>query len=222
MPPASIIREFPFEIDERAVLRHQGYKPSSPVSDTVKELLAGSIDRASQFARPQGIWKIERIEEIGKEFVSISGGLEIHSEQVARLLKGCIELVLFAVTIGPETEDEAARLMEEGDGAESLMLDCVASEAVEGCANHVNKLVQDNAHRRGLHLTPRFSPGYGDWTVEHQSELFEALDPGRIGIKLTDSSMMIPRKSVSAIVGLGPIDAIRTGASPCKGCVTTQ
>lgn len=208
MTQSRIIRDFPFEIDERSVLRHQGYRKSSPVADRVKGMFTEAVSRARELAQPRGIWKIEK-----------TGDCPIFlSKQVERLLRGCVEVVLFAVTAGSAIEAEVSRLMEEGEMAEAVMLDSIASEVAEGCAIYLNKLVRSDAHRRSLHLTPRFSPGFGDWPLERQRDLFVALDPSHIGIKLTESCVMIPRKSISALLGLGPIDAIRTGASPCREC----
>lgn len=212
-----IIREFPFEIDRRSVLRHQGYKPSSKVSDRVTEMLDEAEARAMELARPAAVWTTKPIKEISSYRVVI-GNLTIVSRQIVKVMRGCVEAALFAVTVGPAIEKEAARLIETGDMAEGVMLDSVASEAVEGCADHVNLVIQHEAHRRGLHLTPRYSPGYGDWTVDHQPELFAEFDAAKAGIHLTESCMMIPRKSISAVLGLGPIGDIRTGASPCKKC----
>ena len=176
----------------------------------MKGLLKDTIAISRELARPQGIWRLEKLDGCNLLF----------SKQVTRLLRGCVEVVIFAVTAGPDIEAEVSRLMEDGKMAEAVMLDSIGGEVAEGCANYLNKLVQKDAHRRALHMTPRFSPGYGDWPLERQRELFDALDPSRIGIKLNQSFVMIPRKSISAILGLGPIEAIRTGASPCKGCKT--
>lgn len=218
MPEAHIIRDFPFDIDERSVLRHQGYRKSSKVSDRVRELLDDAMKSAKTLARPQGIWLVDRIASSTEDSVKLSRGMEIRSKLLARVLRGCTEAVMFAVTVGPDVEAESARLMDEGEAAEAVMLDSAGGEAAEGCANYLNTLVQRDAHRRGLHLTPRFSPGYGDWQLENQRELFEALSPGKINITLTESCVMIPRKSISAVLGLGPLDKIRTGTSPCKQC----
>lgn len=216
-PTAKIIRNFPININERAVRRHLGYKPSSKVSDRIEEMLQEALDRAVELSKPAGIYFIDKINAHTDDEVSLVCGLKIQSKQVSRLLRNCVEMLVFAGTVGPDAETEAAGMMKE-DPAAALLLDTAAGEAAEGAVDYLHRLVQSDTHRRGLHLTPRFSPGYGDWSLEAQKDIFAYLDAGGIGINLTPSCMMIPRKSVSGIVGLGPLPGIRTGASPCKEC----
>ena len=69
-----------------------------------------------------------------------------------------------------------------------------------------------------LYLRPRFSPGYGDLKLEHQKDWFRLLDISRqIGIELTDSLLMVPTKSVTAIIGIGG-DVRPSGCTGCSGC----
>lgn len=214
-----IIRDFPFDINKRSVLRHQGYKPSSRVSDRVRVMLEEAIRKAKELAQPAGMWKEEEIRDGGSsDLVVLADGLQIKSKLVKKVMRGCSRAAIFAVTIGSQLEVEVAKLMKAGDMAEAVMLDSVGGESAEGCAEYLNKLVQKEAHRRGLHLTMRFSPGYGDWLLEGQRWLFKALTPEKIGITLTESCLMIPRKSITGIIGLGPLDEIRTAASLCKKC----
>lgn len=200
-------------------MKHLGYKPSSHVSDRVGVMLNEAIKRAKELAHPAGMWQEEKLnnDEYSGALV-LAGGLKISSKLVKRVMRGCSRVVIFAVTIGHELEAEVAKLMKAGDMAEAVMLDSVGGESAEGCAEYLNQLVQKEAHRRGLHLTMRFSPGYGDWRLEGQRELFKALTPEKIGITLTESCLMLPRKSITGIIGMGALDEIRTGASLCKKC----
>lgn len=214
-----IIKDFPFEINKKAVLRHQGYKPTSRVSERVRLMLDEAIKRANELAHPAGMWREERIViDDSLDSLTLADGFKIKSKLVKRVMRGCSRAAIFAVTIGPMLEAEVTELMKAGDMAEAVMLDSVGGESAEGCAEYLNKLVQKEAHRRGLHLTMRFSPGYGDWHLEGQRELFRALCPEKIGITLTESCLMIPRKSITGIIGLGALNEIRTGASLCKKC----
>jgi len=212
-----VIKNFPIEINRRAALRHLGYKPSSKIDDRIKNMIDTAFTRAVEMAEPRGLYFTDKIAEHTEGEVVLDCGFRIRSKQVSRLLKACVEMVVFAATIGPDAETEAAKLMDKKP-AEAVILDAAAGEATEGAVEYIHRSVQSDAHRRGLHLTPRFSPGYGDWSLEAQRELFPHLKPEKIGITLNQSCMMIPRKSVSGIVGLGPLPGIRTGASPCKEC----
>ena len=56
-----------------------------------------------------------------------------------------------------------------------------------------------------LHRTDRFSPGYGDLPLDLQPALCAALDAQRrLGLTVTDSLLLNPVKSVTAVIGLSP------------------
>ena len=57
--------------------------------------------------------------------------------------------------------------------------------------------------REGLHTKPRFSPGYGDFSLEHQRDFMRILDlENSLGLTLTGSLLLVPEKSVTAVIGL--------------------
>jgi hypothetical protein len=215
-----IIRNFPIEINRRAALRHLGYKSGSKIDDRIKTIIDQSLERAKQLAEPAGIYLIDIIVEHSADEVKLGCGIVIRSKPVSRLMRFCTKAVIFTVTVGPAAEAEAAQIMDDKP-AEAVILDSAAGEAAEGAVEYLHKTIQMHSHRANLHLTPRFSPGYADWPLEAQRDIFACLRPERIGITLTETCMMIPRKSVSGIIGLGPLPGIRTGASPCKQCAKT-
>lgn len=85
------------------------------------------------------------------------------------------------------------------------MMDAVGSETVEAAVDELHwKILQSQTEKYGLKVTPRFSPGYGDWKLTIQKELVETSGGNRIGISVTPSSLMIPRKSITAVLGFEP------------------
>jgi len=217
-PKVHVIRNFPIEINLRAVKRHIGYKPDSEMDEKIEGVFDKAVARARRLAAPRAKYLIDKISEHNDERVKLECGFEVKSAQVSRMLRNCLEAVLFAATVGPDAETEAAELM-KSKPTEGMILDAAAGEAAEGAVDYLHWSLQKDAHRRRLHLTPRFSPGYGDWPLPAQREIFACLDPSEIGIELTEACMMVPRKSVTGIFGLGPLPGIRTGGSPCRKCI---
>jgi len=91
--------------------------------------------------------------------------------------------------------------MNTDEAAQAAVLDVVASEAVEGLADAVNKMINDRASKEGYETVMRFSPGYGDWDVSDQKKIFDILEMDKLGIELTESYLMVPEKTITAIVG---------------------
>lgn len=147
-----------------------------------------------------------------------TGKLDMHSGDLAKALVGCRSAILFAATIGPMADAARERAALKSP-AKAVMLDAIGTAAVEAWCDCLCDSFKKECEGRGLAVRPRFSPGYGDLALETQGPLLALLDaPRKAGITLTNSLLMIPRKSVSAIVGVGErgCDARYMGCSTCK------
>lgn len=117
-------------------------------------------------------------------------------------------LGLFAATLGQEVGEEIAALFATGDFPLGFLLDAAASAAAENVAREVARLFLASLLDRGTIGVGRtaldYSPGYCGWHVSGQRRLFEALAPEEIGVRLNDSYLMRPLKSVSGVILVGP------------------
>ncbi|MFQ6103675.1 MAG: hypothetical protein ACE5OP_05200 [Candidatus Glassbacteria bacterium] len=120
-------------------------------------------------------------------------------------------------TIGSTLEERVRALFNEGRYLEGLALDTIGSVAVESAADQLNFHICDRGESGGLTGDRRFSPGYGSWSLEHQSLFFELLPHKDLGMTLTPSFMMVPRKSISFAVNLMKGGEIRS-SSRCSRC----
>ncbi len=120
-----------------------------------------------------------------------------HSHSLAKNLSGCDYAYIMAATAGIE----AHRLIERNSVISPLkgvMTDCIGSAAIEAFCDKINLSFENSDF-----LRPRFSPGYGDLALEYQKDIVEFLQTKKnIGMSLTESLMMVPVKSVTAIIGI--------------------
>ena len=122
---------------------------------------------------------------------------------MVKLLESCQAAAFFMVTIGQSLENKVHELTRQRDVTVGFMLDAIASETADAAADLLHrKIIRDLAISDGYQVTARFSPGYGDWPVTVQPDMLKVCDGTKIGISVTESCMMIPRKSVSAVFGL--------------------
>jgi hypothetical protein len=135
---------------------------------------------------------------------------------IAEQLRKADTLALFTATIGGKLEEWSKKLIEEGDALRGYIVDAVASEAVEGAAEWLEKKIELHVQQRSWRITNRYSPGYCGWSVAEQHKLFSLLPKGFCGVSLTASALMIPIKSISGIIGLGP--DVKRGAYQCSIC----
>ncbi|MPM42754.1 hypothetical protein SDC9_89425 [bioreactor metagenome] len=146
------------------------------------------------------------------------GELELHSADLAKALAGCHGAIVFAATVGPMADAARERAALQSP-AKAVMLDAIGTAAIEAWCNILCEEFKKECEAGGLAVRPRFSPGYGDLALHAQRPLLSLLDaPRKAGITLTGALLMTPRKSVSAIVGVGKrgCTAVHTGCPTCK------
>ncbi len=132
------------------------------------------------------------------------GFMSISSEKLKNNLNGCEKIILFAATIGTEI-DRLIKRYSTLSPAKALIFQAIGAERVEALCDLFCKEIKEDASLRGFDSKPRYSPGYGDLGIEIQKDFFGILDcPRRIGVSLSDSMLMTPSKSVTAIIGLKP------------------
>ena len=122
---------------------------------------------------------------------------------ILRQLRGSEAYALFVCTSGSEYENFQQRLKEQGDMVRVFIADALGSVIAEKCADQMEATLQENIDKLGWHHTNRFSPGYCGWHVSQQQLLFPLFEGHTCGVQLTDSSLMVPIKSVSGIIGIG-------------------
>ena len=127
---------------------------------------------------------------------------------ISRQLKGSEACALFVCTAGMEFENYQQQLKQENDMVRMFIADALGSVIAEKCADQMEITLQASIDKLGWKHTNRFSPGYCGWLVSEQQKLFpliSRLSPSFSHeiVSLTESSLMIPIKSVSGIIGLG-------------------
>ncbi len=127
-----------------------------------------------------------------------AGCLEFKSESLRKNLCECDKAYIFAATAGFESQ----RLITKNSVVSPLkgiVTDCIGSAAIEAFCDKFNSSFDGKEF-----LRPRFSPGYGDLSIEYQRDILEFLEAKKhIGLSLSDGMMMSPSKSVTAIIGIG-------------------
>lgn len=169
-------------------------------------ILEDQMDEAERLlkaaAGPRAVYKImER------------AGFSAQSLSVSKHLEGCQKVVLMAVTLGTDV-DQLLRRTQVTDMALAVIIDSGASVLIEQLADDLEEEI-----KIGPFMTPRFSPGYGDWSITEQSRMIRILDAQKqIGLNVTKDSIMIPRKSITAVIGIAD-HPVKGSLATCDKCV---
>ena len=181
-----------------------GYPPGE-VPEVALDAIQGIVERG------EGLWSAHGgcvvLPDLGVDRARrrlAAGGLSFEAgEVVCGQLSRATEVAAFLCTVGPGIGDLMSALMSSGDPFTSYVASWMGSLAVERVADRLQEALGERAAARGLRLTNRYSPGYCGWPVSDQQKLFRLLPPGFCGVRLTETSLMQPIKSVSGFIGLG-------------------
>lgn len=174
------------------VYEQMGYRNATPDEQTAAETQR-LLDEVAVFLRPRFLYTVV------SQLPAFQWGRIID-----RQLQGSEAYALFVATSGTEYEAFQQRLLKEGDMVRVFVADALGSVIAEKTADRMEETLQQSIDKLGWHRTNRFSPGYCGWHVSQQQLLFPLFGVKEpCGIQLTDSSLMVPIKSVSGIIGLG-------------------
>lgn len=187
------------------VCEQMGYGDATPDDDVMAEVRAVG-DMAAAVARPRFCYMLaDGTLDLVRDTLII-GGTELHVGRIiSRQLRGSEAFALFVATAGAEFEDLQMRLKDDDDMVRTFIADSFGSVIAERTADIMEECLQGELDGRGWRHTNRFSPGYCGWHVSEQQRLFPLFGVERpCGVRLTESSLMVPIKSVSGVIGLGP------------------
>lgn len=186
------------EWNEREILRYLGHR-GQEIPENVEELIKECERELEQMAFPRAMWKEYPLSI--HDHVLDMGFLQTKSKSLERNLRDCERVILFAATLGSRV-DVLLHRYNMIQMSKAVVMQAASVAMLETFCDEKNQELKSSYEAKGWYLRPRFSPGYGDFPLECQREIAPALEMGkRIGINLTDTLLMMPSKSVTAVIG---------------------
>ncbi len=197
-------------IDPKEVAVYLGYYSANGIDPKMIDECIEEVGKCANFKAC-----VEKVPVITHGEIDL-GFMKTCSKSLQKNLAGCDCAYILAATTGFDVQ----RLIERNSiisPIKGIVTDCVGSAAIEAFCNKINLSLENSDF-----LRPRFSPGYGDLPIECQKDITEFLNTSKnIGLSLTDSLMMTPVKSVTAIIGIGKEKNKCTGPG-CMKCSGTN
>ncbi|MCI7767485.1 MAG: methionine synthase [Oscillospiraceae bacterium] len=201
-------------IDRKEALRYLSCRDEKNIGETASAYLDECEKRLLEVITPKYLYKyFPLITENGIPVIE-DCPLPLEGKNIAAHLEGCSGVILMCGTIGSGA-DRLIRILQIEDMAKAVIADAFSGAAVEQVMNEAEKQIREDF--AGKYFTWRYSPGYGDFPIDLQKSLLAVLDaPRKIGLCASDSKMLVPVKSVTAVMGVSD-----TPLPPQKrGCVT--
>jgi hypothetical protein len=209
--------ELIYDVD--AVLRGQGAEPSvlRKRRPALVEIAEQARQASFRLLHPKVVYQDYALVGKQHEHLFLEGGRKIKSKLIAQRLANSKRLIVLLATIGEELEQHVAKIW-DANMVYALALDGAGSAAVEALANAACQYFERQAMERGWQASMPFSPGMLDWSVEDgQPQIFQLLGEAASLVQLTPSYIMVPKKSLTMLLGVGA-DLQSTG-KPCDYCM---
>lgn len=204
------------KINKNEVLKYLAFR-GSKIPDDINFFIGECIEEIKSKASARYFYKGFEIDRKNDRIFLKGSNFELLGEDISKMLENSDRCILMAATLGIEI-DNLIRYTQVRDLAKSIILDSCASSAIESVCNAISDELEEICKKKGLFTTDRFSPGYGDMPIEVQKEFVSILDAQRkIGLTVSSSGLMIPRKSVTAVVGISKVRHSRR-FSGCENC----
>lgn len=179
-----------------------------------------ALKQGSPWLKPGVVYRTLRVESFLHERVILEGGGVLHGRLIGQHLARATQVVAVVCSVGQELEDRASEALIR-EPTYGLALDGLGSAAVEALANAACRYIEEQADVQGLKTSIPLSPGMNGWPVlEGQRQIFNLLNPAEIGVLLLPSGLMLPRKSLSMVIGLG--EHIFQAGTPCEYCARRE
>lgn len=205
------------DIPRGEVLKYLGYRGQN-IDENLENQIQSCIQAVRSCAKPRLTYRIVPVQH-GKIEALVLDGSDIYT-----LLEGCTKAIVMAATLGPEAE-ALLRRTEITNMADAVIMDSAQSAAIENVCDNFESDMRIIFREENSYLTDRFSPGYGDLSLSSQSLISEFLvAEKRIGLTVTQNLIMVPRKSVTCIIGISdsPRKLLRRGCESCRASKTCQ
>jgi len=172
--------------------------------------------KATHVANPAAAQADDYVNSVALQGVKLAGcDLFFKGQTIAKHLTGCDKVLLLAATLG-DGPDKLIRLSQIDDMERAIVFDAMANVAIEQVCDQIEEAM--HLQCPDSYFTWRFSPGYGDFPIEVQSAFLTVLDaPRKIGLYATDSSLLTPGKSVTAVIGISDAELPKKKRS-CQNC----
>ncbi|MCD8109522.1 MAG: methionine synthase [Clostridiales bacterium] len=198
------------DLNYNEILMYLGHRGQDVTPDVQRQIQI-CMEEVKRYVVPRLVYSRLPVRE------GMISGFPIKGNDIREVLLPYCEAVLLAATVGARIEQVLMR-HEVTNMADAVIMDACASVAVENVCDDFEADLREQLKNENLYLTSRFSPGYGDFPIDTQMKLCEILNTSRrIGLMVTDHYLMVPRKSVTAVLGISvePQELRKCGCETC-------
>jgi len=215
-----VILDIPLSLKTGEVLRREGLGVNFKIRPRIKSLIVELLASVKQahLLEPAVAYEIHSVTGMSREQVSLEGNSVVPGSLLPSTFPEAKELAIAVGTIGPRLERQVTEYSNDGEILRGVLLDGIGSAAVDSLTQEVCRLITAEASSRGYQASSPVNPGMPGLAITEQWRLLEMVPAQEIGVSLTSAGIMIPLKSTSMVIGIGPKMKTWTRAEVCARC----
>lgn len=193
------------KIDKNEVLRHLEYN-GQYIDEKLDYIIDECIKITKEKINPRytlGVYSILKYKIDDSYKIKFKdSNISIKSKDLYKLLDGCNQCIVLSTTLGIDIEKQI-KINSYSNLTKSIIIDACATTAIEEFCDILQSNIEDKLRKEGKYITNRYSSGYGDLSIHVNEDIINLLNTSnKIGLTITKDKIMIPRKSVIAIIGI--------------------
>ncbi|HUT96756.1 MAG TPA: hypothetical protein VMW60_01390 [Dehalococcoidales bacterium] len=216
-----VIRDIPLNLDySDEVLRRQGLGGRARVRTEIKKVITELLAEVGKdgLLEPTVAYECYPIAAIHPDRISLEGDKAIEGPLLSATFPEAREFIVLIATIGPRLEERVTEYSKGGKALRGVVLDGIGTAAVDMLIPEALRLIAAEVASRGYEISSPVNPGMPGFPMTEQWNLLELAPAKEIGVSLSSSGVLIPRKSTSMVVGTGPKMTRWTQAEVCGRC----
>jgi len=215
-----VIRDIPLSLKAREVLRRQGLgrraKVKPEIEILIRELLTSV--KTARLLEPAVAYEYYTVSSMNSNHILLADDKAIHASLIPAIFPEAKELVVLLCTIGPKLEKQVTAYSKSDEALRGMILDGIGSTAVDILAVEILRRLGSEVSGRGYEVSSPVNPGMPGFPLKEEWNLLGLVNADEIGVSLTPSGILIPRKSVSLVIGIGAKMTRWTQAEVCARC----
>jgi hypothetical protein len=215
-----VIRDISLNLSRSEILRREGFKGYARIKpqmqDQIEELLEYVI--TTGLLQPVTAYDIYTIKEMSPHKVLLNDDASINGTLLPTTFPEAVELAVMVCTIGPVLENQVTEYSKNGETLRAMLLDGIGSAAVDILEQEACCFISKQAAERGHQASSPVNPGMPGLDVREQNNILDLAHGEKIGISLTSSGIMVPRKSTSLVIAIGSDMDTWTQEEVCARC----
>lgn len=215
-----VTRDISLSLKTAEVLRRQGLRKGAEVRPEIKLLIRELLDsiKKSCVLEPAVAYEYYAVRSMTGSQISLEGDKTLHGPLLPAISPEAEEFAVVLCTIGPRLEKQVTDYSKNGATLRGMILDGIGSAAVDKLVSEVLRLIATEVSSRGYEISSPVNPGMPGFPLPEQWNLLRLVNADEIGGRLTASGVLVPRKSTSMVMGIGPQMTRWTQAEVCARC----